>query len=437
MRNIQELQLDNRMESATTLDTSIPFNSAAEAELLGIIMRENAVLDALQFLRDSHFYAPAHQRIFVACRARIADGDLATPVTLASMFRDDPDLPTKERYLAQCVGMVSGGTLKAIQLARYVQDLAQRRDLIVACQKAMADATDQSLNVVDIATALSHVTEQVMAGEKKWEMRKGTEVTQSIIDNMKNNVKPYSTGIDRLDRAMGGGLYAGKLYGFAGKKKHGKTILGGTVSVNLAIRGVKHLFICGEMSDEEVQQRNLARMGNFYPKVFRNDDTYSKSEEFQQKFNDAMHWSQDNIIFINAPALTFDKLKHIVKQAVLRHNIKGFILDYWQLVGGKEGKKSTAEHLDEVAQWLADTAKKYGLFVISMAQINQEGNTRGSEGLRLACDQLYELNRPQLEQPGMWLKMMDTRYTAWADVGEENNPKLVVNPYGPHIEELS
>lgn len=429
--------IENMPDNAGILSKNIPYNSEAEAELLGLIMRENSVLDALPFLRDSHFYAAAHQRIFLACKAKIADGDLANPVTLAGIFRNDPDLPTKERYLAQCVGMTSGGVFQAIQLARYVQDLANRRDLIAACEKAKGEALDHGSDLMDISAALAQVSERIMAGDKKWEMRKGTEVTQAIIDNMKNNVKPHSTGIDRLDKAMGGGLYAGKLYGFAGKKKHGKTILGGTISVNLAISGVKHLFICGEMSDEEVQQRNLARMGKFFPSVFRNDEHYSRSEEFTQKFNEAMDWQQDNIIFINAPALTFDRLKTIVKQAVLRHGIKGFILDYWQLVGGKDGKRSTAEHLDEVAQWLADTAKKYGIFVITMAQINQEGNTRGSEGIRLACDQLYELNRPVLEAPGMWLKMMDTRYTGWADIGSAENTKLAINGFGPYIEEFA
>lgn len=415
--------------------SEIPFNSEAEAKLLGSIMLENSVLAAISFLSESHFHVPAHQRIFTACKAKIENGDLATPVTLSGQFVNDEGLPSKEKYLAQCCAFAESGLLKAIQLGRYVKDLAQRRDLITQCDKAKLELCDESSDVISIASAISSISEKIMVGDHRWEMKKGSKVTESIIDSMKANVKPYSTGIDRLDKAMDGGLYAGKLYGFAGKKKHGKTILGGTVSVNLANNDVKHLFICGEMSSEEVQQRNLARMGKFFPSVFRNDGTYSRSEDFQKKFNDGLQWQQDNIIFINAPSLTFEKLKHIVKQAVLRHGIKGYILDYWQLVGGKDGKKSMAEHLDEVAQWMADSAKKYGVFVITMAQINQEGNTRGGEGLRLACDQLYEINRPKLEEPGMWLKMMDTRYTAWADVGEEGNCSLHINKFGPYFEE--
>lgn len=411
----------------------IPFSSEAEAQLLGAIMRENSLIDNVNFLSEEHFYAPVHQRIFAACRKKISNGELVTPITMASAFKSTPDLPAS--YLAQCVASAAPNLFAFNQIARYVKDLAQRRELISQCQKAMDELLDQGNQIVPIATALSGVCDRIMAGDRRFEMKNGAQVTQNIVDSMNAGSQPFPTGIKRLDKAMDGGVYAGKLYGFAGKKKYGKTILAGTISVNLAVNGVKHLFICGEMSSEEIQQRNLARMGKFFPTVFRNDSNYSRSEDFKNRFNEAMQWQQQNIIFSNAPALTFDKLKSIVKQAILKHGIKGFILDYWQLVGGKENKKSTAEHLDEVAQWLADTAKKHNLFVIAMAQINQEGNTRGGEGLRLACDQLYQIQRPDITQSGMWLEMMDTRYTAWMNIGSDDSQVMNLNPKGPYFEE--
>jgi replicative DNA helicase len=415
------------------LPVNIPYSSTAEAKLLGALLMENSLLDLLFFLSEKHFYAPAHQRIYAACKAKIEAGEIANPITLASQFANDPDLPTKEKYLVQCCGM-AGLSYEFMQLARYIKELSYRRDLIEACRQAMIIAADESIELQKPATQLSDVCEKIMAGDKKWEMRNGMAVAQEIIDNMKADRKPYSTGFERLDEAMGGGLYAGKLYGLAGRKKFGKTILGGTISVNLAIKGIKHLFICGEMSDVEIHQRNLARMGKFFSSVFRDGSNYSHSEDFQRKFNESLKWAMDNIIFINAPDLTFDKLRHIVKMAVLRHNIKGYILDYWQLVGGKPDKKNKAEHLDEVAQWMAESVKKYNLFSITMAQINQEGNTRGGEGLRLACDQLYEIQRPVLEEPQIWLKMMDTRYTEWLDVGDASDPGMILNGHGPYFE---
>lgn len=424
------------MNTALEIVKTVPFESEAEAMILGAIMRDNSLIGMLSFINETIFYAPLHQRIYTACKAKIDNGELATPVTLMGQFKSDPDA-LHGRYLIQCCTLAEGSAFEAGALARFIREQAYKRQLLEECEKAQKLIYEEVCDSAYIAHQIASICEKVMAGDKRWEMRKGSQVTQSIVDSMKASVKPFSTGIRRLDEAMDGGLYSGKLYGFAGKKKHGKTILGGTISVNLAVNGVKHLFICGEMSDEEVQQRNLARMGDFFPTAFRNDKGYTESIDFKNRFQNALQWQQDNIIFINAPALTFDKLKHIVKQAVLRHGIKGFILDYWQLVGGKDGKKNMAEHLDDVAQWLADSAKKYQIFAITTAQINQEGNTRGGEGLRLACDQLYQIQRPDLSQPGMWLEMMDTRYTKWANIGDEAIQSLQLNPKGPYFEEFA
>ena len=92
--------------------------------------------------------------------------------------------------------------------------------------------------------------------------------------------------------------------------------------------------------------------------------------------------------------------------------ITGIIFDYWQLVSGKDKRKSTAEHLDEVAQWIADYCRRGILWSIVMGQINQEGNTRGGEGMRLAFDQVYQIHRPDLGKSETWIAMMETRYTA-------------------------
>jgi hypothetical protein len=147
-------------------------------------------------------------------------------------------------------------------------------------------------------------------------------------------------------------------------------------------------------------------------------------DKFQKRVSQFVHDNPANVVYCNAPGLTFTKLKETVYRAA-QSGIKGVILDYWQLVGGKESRKSTAEHQDEVAQWIADFGRESGLFNIVMAQINQEGNTRGGEGLRLACDQFYQINRDDITQPAMWLEMMETRYTKWLNVGESSKDNIM------------
>ena len=57
---------------------------------------------------------------------------------------------------------------------------------------------------------------------------------------------------------------------------------------------------------------------------------------------------------------------------------------------------------------------------------------RGGEGLRLACDQYYTLNR-DIGDEYAWLEMGESRYTMYEDVGDKNSPGLILKKNGPHF----
>lgn len=76
-----------------------------------------------------------------------------------------------------------------------------------------------------------------------------------------------------------------------------------------------------------------------------------------------------------------------------------------------------------------------------MAQINQDGNTRGGEGIRMAFDQVYQIRgvgeKEDISVPERWLEMMDTRYTKWMNVGDTNGGGYTVHECGPYFVEYS
>ena len=234
---------------------------------------------------------------------------------------------------------------------------------------------------------------------------------------------------------MDGVMYPGMCYLLAGRKKMGKTTLAGTISCNLNMENRRHLYIACEMSEEEIEQRNLARVTQSYASSFRND--YGRSEEFKNKISAAILSENDATIYLDWASIPFENLKSAIAQAIPRYGIKGFVLDCLQLVGGKSPKKSQAEHQDDVAQWCVTYARQKGLFSVITAQINQTGNIRGGEGVRMACDMAFEVHAPE-DDPSRserWLEMIETRYTGWADVGSKDNCVLVMNENGPYMYE--
>jgi replicative DNA helicase len=403
-------------------------DNLAEYQLIGWVLTDNSFLANVFYLGKEAFDYCLHAEIWQAMKALNRQGKEITPFTLRPLLRADEEgfLPMMQ-YLAQSI---SSSLLlpNPLGAAKYLHELHQKRKLTQACN-SFNSADSLQGNMARISRAMQDIAAD--SGDNDFE--DNLEVADRILKDMANTKLPYATGIRRLDEAMDGGLYDCKSYGFAARKKVGKTALAATISANLNMAGVKHLFICGEMSPKEIHQRVLARHADIFPSAFRNE--YGKSNDCADKVFSAIQNTPRNTLYKNAPGLTFEALRQVCTLAVEKHAVRGVILDYWQLVGGKAKNQSTAEHLDEVAQWIADFGRTYQVWTITMAQLNQEDNTRGGEGIRLAFDQLYQLHRENLTQPYSWLEMMETRYTQWRNVGSKEDPRLYMNEKGPFFEE--
>jgi hypothetical protein len=154
------------------------------------------------------------------------------------------------------------------------------------------------------------------------------------------------------------------------------------------------------------------------------------------------------VTYCDLPGGTLDDLRREVIQATMVDHVEGFILDNLQLIRGKPRGVSTSEHIDGIAQWCADVCKQRNLWCIILAQLNQEGGTRGSEGPLMSGDQVYRLDRPDhaiargaavpasTPENAAWLEMLATRYTRWLSVGTASAPAFMLNEkIGPYFEE--
>lgn len=414
--------------------TEVKFmNPDAEAGIIGYLMTENRMLERIPFLAPEHFGHPFHAHIFGQMQRMIPSGKEANAMTLKEHLPPGMDAQEGMNYLIAMYNSALGVTM-AERHARHVVELAQRRALHRACMEAAAVLeSDPNEPPAETALQLAEQFDRVSRGFGLPVMEDDFTVAEQILRDLEGGAEAFDSGMCKLNEAMGGGFYPGKAYGFAARKKVGKTILASTLSCNLNLQGIKHLFVCGEMSPKEIHQRTLARLTDTFPSAFRSG--FGQTTAFAQKLVRAMHESKRCTIYYNAPALTFDELRRVVVTSAVTGDIKGFILDYWQLVGGK-GKKGEREHLDEVSQWIASVCRKHDLFAIVMAQINQEGNTRGGEGMRLAFDQVYQLHRDDITMPYAWLEMMDTRYTAWNNIGSKDVPGLYMEERGPWFRQL-
>ena len=172
------------------------------------------------------------------------------------------------------------------------------------------------------------------------------------------------------------------------------------------------------MGAGEIQQRNIARgIGrnamafienrgdtNFVDKVFN----YAKS-------------AVDTSYYLDAPSISFSSLQHAIYLAKKNFGIQGFFLDYLQLITGKPQRTSEAEFLADAAQWIAGICRKEDLFCVYAGQLNREGKVRGSDGVIMAADQVYNLQMSE-DKSKAWMEQIVSRYTPHHDVGSEEMP---------------
>lgn len=415
-------------------------NIEIEQAFLGCLLVENRAIYAVASkLTPEHFAEPIHAEIY----KRIYDGvlmrsEVCNPLTLKpwastneTLLELNKDAPST--YLNKLAGF-SVSVIDAAQLAESIIRMWMLRQSIAQAQKLITEASDPDADPDTVIGKIHAELLDIRAGgiAKSIDSK---QLTKNIINSLSEDLPIDSTGIQRLDEMMGGGLIQSKLYGFFARKKVGKTSFAVTLAHNLDKQGIKHAFICGEMGSREIHERFLARMMQQYPSNFRSKEK-RESKFFTEKLLDAKDAINGCTRYYDAAGMTFDDLKGMISEAKYRYGVNGVILDYLQLVGGKSSKVSEATHLDNVSQWLAEAAKKYKIWIFALGQINQEGNTRGGEGIRLACDMCLELHRDDLTQTTAWLEMKDTRYTAWGNMGEKGQPSLVMQPFGQYFEQI-
>lgn len=421
--------MSNPIEQARTLATNL---DVEQAVLTCMLVSSQAADIAAGLLTPQDFAAPAHVAIAEQIARSMQDGEVIDPSVIRRRLAADPRMEgLAPDYVIDLCGSIASVASVRTQAAE-IKQLAQRRKAIDAAERMLAGMTEgDGRDTADlVGAAIADLSSLDDADDRAVTKQ---HVAERLARRLETGGACYRTGLQCLDRAMGGGLYAGRSYGFEAMDKRGKTTLAGTVSDNLNAAGVKHAYVALEMGAMEIEQRNAARRMRIPAARFLGGG--AKHDLALQVAGYAAE-VPDNTIFVDMPGGTFAELRSELNRARMRHGITGFVVDYWQLIEGRDKGTNLEEHLRRVAQWLVGFGRRYGLWSIILAQLNEEGFAFGSRrGLQMACDQVYIMHRDP-SQPWTWLEQRVSRYTPIGDVGSEADPALELTEPGPHFAEM-
>lgn len=393
-----------------------------EQTLIALLLLKPDLINKVTDIQVHEFEEPLHGEAFKDIVQGYYKGIAASPLSLQAKFADS--LKGNENYfMSLCAGTT---------MMHDVSDLAQSIRNSYTKRK-VKELCEQGVNNPDLKTLADEIY-QLQQNTQSHKVQSNIKVMQDVYEELTVDLPVLSTGLKSLDYAMGGGMIQGRAYGIAAPKKTGKTAMLATIAANAFNEGKKVLYVALEMGASQIMHRVAARAMGLNPLAFVGDSR--KEKWFKEKVADYIATTPEGLYFLDIAGATMQSLEGALTPAVRKDNIDLVIIDYWQLVGGKKSNQSQAEHQDHVAQWIAEFSKREKVATLTASQTNQDGNTRGGEGMRLAFDQVYQMHKCPDHENSIWIQMMDTRYTMWKDLGGEDSPAFKLNHKGVFFEEM-
>lgn len=402
------------------------FNIEAEQILLGGLLGDNnRFYKIMDLISEDDFYDGLHQELFSIIRNKILAGEVVTPVLLKDFqFKAEKEHGVAV-YALKLLGFASG----VISLNDYAKDIrryAQLRKLKEVNESALTMLEKDDM--LNIAEFMQKGMTELWGKSGNYQTLREKDVLRQIEEKLTKKQIAYSTGFNALDVSMQGGLQAGRLYVFPAYVGTGKTTMMTSISNNLRKNRIKHSFVAAEMSPDDIALKMVASENNIAA-----DDI--------KDFGMVIKWfdtNNDTIIFEDSPRIKLDALVGTIKSQVERFGIKGFFLDYMQLVSGAAKNESVVQHLENVAQTLAELCKKEKIFCVTAVQMNRDDDLRNGDGILQACEWMYilrliESSNQELKE--YWLECKKNRHGKPWNIGKAGVPKFkMIN--GTHFMEI-
>src|SRR5436309_3764390 len=370
-----------------TLEKPLPNNLDAERSVLGAILLDNNALNpAIEYLRPEDFFLDQHRRVFTHMMVLGESQQAIDLVTLTEELNRKGDLEASggAPYLASLAdGMPKVSNIE--HYARIVKEKAILRNLIHTTpniqQRAFEGEEDADAILDGAESSIFALAEdRVRAGliPIKEIVRDNFERLEKIFKEGKS-ITGIPTGYTELDK-LTSGLQPSELLILAARPSQGKTALALNLMENIAIRGGHPVAMFSlEMSKESLLQRLVASVAQIDAHKFRtghlNREDWRRMTEALGTISSSPLWVDDSgsisVLEIGAKAR---RLKRDKGMSVL-------IVDYLQLITARGRFGNRQEEVASISRGLKGLAKELRIPVLVLSQLTRapERDERGPQ----------------------------------------------------------
>lgn len=347
---------------------------SAENSLVGSILIDPRCLPAVsEIVGPEDFALEINKAIFRAALDLNRSGKTVDPVTIKKRARLDAD-----QYLLEL--METTGTAKNAEMyAQEVRKSSMRRQILSLAQETLDGAEDEPR---DMIAKLQSGLEAVEQRDTMAELASPDEAMlaffshRDLVDAGGHGCVP--TGLEPVDRILGGGLLKSGLYILAARPAMGKTALALQVIDHMAQYGPV-LFVSLEMDLEQIEARRIGRLaglpGNRLLMGKLNDQEYSRVAQAADKIRALP-------VQVNKrPAATVTDIGHMARKV---KGLRCIVVDYLGKITPDSRRQGRYEYMTEISGDLKTLARKYKVPVLALAQLNRANTERNDKRPQLS-----------------------------------------------------
>lgn len=355
-----------------------PNNKEAEQSVLGsILLRPEALIEALEYVTSDSFYQHAHQLIFTAMM-ELNEADQGIDVVTVKNTLDDKnqlDDIGGVSYLADLASIVPTAA-NVVYYAKIVADKALLRRLITTATDIVAQSYEDQDN--DVNSILDAAERQIMnVGEDQAGngFKKISDVLNATIEDIDqraqedSSVTGLSTGYAELDKVTAG-LHPDELVILAARPGVGKTAFALNVAENVAVHTPTTVAIFSlEMGAEQLASRLLCAQGSIDANDLRTGNL--NDEEWKNLVVATGILSRTSIYIDDTPGIKMAEIRAKCRRlAKETGNLGLIIVDYLQLIEGT-GQENRQQEVSVISRQLKRLAKELHVPVIALSQLSR------------------------------------------------------------------
>ncbi|MDR2103301.1 MAG: replicative DNA helicase [Treponema sp.] len=366
------------MAAAALKDKVPPHNDEAEQAVLGaLLLDENAITAAIQYLRPEDFYTTANNRIYEAVLGLFNKGLKADIITVTGELRQTGKLDEAggPDYIASLTNVVPSSA-NIEYYAQTVQDYALKRALLRVSYEISVRSFDESMDSRLILEEIQQKLFDLSDNRHTFSFKSAKEIIPDairIIENIYRSKKEYTgipSGFDDLDK-LTSGFQPSELIIIGARPSMGKTALALTMAAHISIvKKIPTAFFTLEMSDMALLQRLISSEARIESNALRTG--FLKPDDMQKLFKAAGNIYEAPLYIVDMPNMKLLDLRAQARRLRAIQKVEIIFIDYLTLISSENFRLQRHEQIAEISRSLKSLARELNIPIVVLSQLTRE-----------------------------------------------------------------